>query len=64
MSKLPRRERPAFAAGRRGFTLVEITVVIVLIGIVASVAAPRLLERSALDERAAADALRGLLPWR
>ena len=46
---------------RRGFTLVEITIVIALIGIVAAVAAPRLLDRSALDEHAAAEALRGLL---
>lgn len=46
---------------RRGFTLVELLIAISLVGILATVAVPRLLERSALDERAAADELRALL---
>lgn len=46
---------------RRGFTIVELTIVIVLIGVLSALAAPRLLDRRALDERAAADELRALL---
>lgn len=46
---------------RRGFTLVELTMVMVLVGVLATIAAPRLLERNALDEHAAAETLRGLL---
>ncbi|MBL8342578.1 MAG: prepilin-type N-terminal cleavage/methylation domain-containing protein [Rubrivivax sp.] len=48
-------------AARRGFTLVELLITISLLGILATVAMPRLLDRSALDERAAADELRAVL---
>lgn len=46
---------------RRGFTLVELAIVMLLVGILGAVAAPRLLDNSGLAERAAADELRGLL---
>ncbi|MCW5632056.1 MAG: prepilin-type N-terminal cleavage/methylation domain-containing protein [Rubrivivax sp.] len=45
----------------RGFTIVEITIAIVLLGLLGSLAAPRVLDRSALAERAAADEVRALL---
>lgn len=46
---------------RRGFTIVEITIVMVLIGVLSALAAPRLLDRRGIEERAAADELRALL---
>jgi prepilin-type N-terminal cleavage/methylation domain-containing protein len=45
----------------RGFTAIELTIVIVLIGLLSALAAPRLLDRQALAERASADELRALL---
>jgi len=45
----------------RGFTTVELVVVMVLMGLLAALAAPRLTDRSALQERGVQDQLRGLL---
>jgi MSHA pilin protein MshC len=45
----------------RGFTVVEMTVVLVVMGILAAMALPRLTERRSLHERAFRDALQALL---
>ncbi len=45
----------------RGFTMVELVLVMMLMGILASVAVPRLTQRSVLQERGVQDQLRGLL---
>lgn len=42
---LPHTDRPARAARRAGFSLAELMVVIVIIGLLATVVAPRLLDR-------------------
>lgn len=52
---------PAARPAQAGFTMVELVVVLVIIGILAVVAAPALVQRSALSERAVADGLRSLL---
>lgn len=58
---LPRRERPwgrtTRTPVRRGFTLVELVMVIVLVGALAVFAAPALLDLGAWRQRAYADAL-------
>lgn len=55
--------RPTLARARRGrgFTMLELVVVLLIAGILASVALPRLADRSALQERGAREQLRGLL---
>ncbi len=54
-----RRSRQA--AMYRGFTLIELMIALVLMGVLSALAMPRLLDRNALAERAAADELRGLI---
>ena len=44
-----------------GFTMVELVMVMVLMGILAAVAVPRLTQKSVLQERGVQDQLRGLL---
>lgn len=47
----------------RGFTMIELIVVMVVMGIVTALAMPRLVNRSALQERGARDQLRGMLDY-
>jgi prepilin-type N-terminal cleavage/methylation domain-containing protein len=49
--------RPA----QRGFTTVELVIVLVLMAVLSAIALPRMTDRSALQERGARDQLRGLL---
>jgi MSHA pilin protein MshC len=50
-------------AGQFGFTMVELVTVIVIIGVLGAVAAPRLFERSAFDAMAYTDQVRGLIRY-
>lgn len=45
----------------RGFTLVELVIVMLLMAVLGALAVPRLTDRSALQERGVQDQLRGLL---
>jgi MSHA pilin protein MshC len=45
----------------RGFTMIELIVVMLVAALLSAIAAPRLTQRSALQERAARDQLRALL---
>ena len=45
----------------RGYTMVELIVVMVVMAVLAAIAVPRLTDRSALQERGARDQLRGML---
>ena len=55
MNSLPPRKQPGGGVRARGFTLIELIMVIVLVGTVAVFAAPRLLDLSAWKLRAFAD---------
>jgi len=54
---------PASAPGRRrrGYSMLELIVVLLIASVLAGVALPRLADRSALQERGAREQLRGLL---
>jgi MSHA pilin protein MshC len=51
MSVLPRRAAPPLPSAGKGFTLIELVIVIVLMGVLAVLAAPRILDRSTFDAR-------------
>lgn len=57
----PGPDRGSALSGQRGFTVVELVVAMVLMGLLAALAAPRLTDRSALQERGVQDQLRALL---
>jgi MSHA pilin protein MshC len=59
--RCPGPNRGSAFSGQHGFTVVELVVVLMLIGLLAALAAPRLTDRSALQERGVQDQLRGLL---
>lgn len=48
---------------QRGFTLVELVVVIILIGIIGAVAAPKFLENTSFQNRSAADQVKSALQY-
>lgn len=50
-------------SGTRGFTLVELVVVLIVMGVLASLALPRLMDRRALQERGFLDQLRALVSY-
>ncbi|MBC7857311.1 MAG: prepilin-type N-terminal cleavage/methylation domain-containing protein [Burkholderiaceae bacterium] len=52
---------PRHVAGPRGFTMVELVTVIVIMGIMAAVAAPRFFERQTFDARTFTDQTRTML---
>lgn len=58
MTAPPDRTRGATA---RGFTTVELVVVMMLMGLLAAVAMPRMTQRTVLQERGVQDQLRGML---
>ncbi len=51
------------ASAARGFTMIELMVVMVVMGVMASLAMPRLMDRRALLERGAFDQVRGMLVY-
>jgi len=59
----PRLPRGGAAAKQRGFTLVEMVVVIVILGILAAVAVPRIIGRGAFDELGFADQVRASIRY-
>ena len=54
-------DRTRYTASLTGYTLVELALVIVILGILASFAAPRFFDRAAFADRGYADALAGAL---
>src|SRR5262249_54382789 len=48
--------RPAQRAARRGFTLIEVIVIVLILGVLAAVIAPRFIQRVGQSKRAVAEA--------